>query len=167
MDLKETTFWEIIINEYLYPLEENKDEKQKISEGLLDLRNKAVFSFLLIDALLIVLILGLQESGLSVEWTCGGTAAPVELDPIGFLFVFVFGAILAIQVVGMLIHRMFTFMQIISATTVLCSRKNRELMPGESQGESIDKDDFTDEQVSYLNSDTILFPIYYNFNNVT
>ena len=53
---------------------------------------------------------------MALNWTCtvNGESYESTIDPIGFLFLIVFGFILVIQLIGMLLHRMFTFLQVLS-----------------------------------------------------
>ena len=65
---------------------------------------------------------------MAVKWNCtvGGEVYESTMDPIGFLFVIVFGFIMVIQLCGMLLHRVFTFLQIVSMTVVCGSKAARQ-----------------------------------------
>jgi chitin synthase len=41
IDAKEVRYWNSFIEKYLTPLNEDKEEKKRISQGLLELRNQA------------------------------------------------------------------------------------------------------------------------------
>ena len=129
---EETEFWQQLINKYLYPLATNKEHEERVGKELKSLRNKAVTAFFLIDFLVIVLIETLEqfetiasagESNFTthIHYTCGGQ--DLSIDPIGFAFIVVFGAILVIQLLGMLAHRFFTLLQIVSTTRISNKRK--------------------------------------------
>ena len=125
LDPIEERFWSQIITKYLYPLTSEHVNKEVLGKKLKSLRNKAVFAFFIIDLFLMVLILGLnltiaQTPELAISWNCtvNGEVKTSQLDPIGFCFIIVFGIILLVQIFGMLIHRLFTFLQIISATVI-------------------------------------------------
>ena len=61
-------------------------------------------------------------SGVSFAWSCinpiNGEPTDVDIEPIGLSFVIVFGFVIFIQVVGMLMHRLFSLLQIISSTPI-------------------------------------------------
>ena len=50
----------ILLTRYLFPLNEDKAEKERIKGELLDLRNRVCLAFLLINALFIILLFTLQ-----------------------------------------------------------------------------------------------------------
>lgn len=94
---REIGFWERVVREDLYP--NVKYDKQKLQEGLLLLRNKSVFAFFMPNLLVIVLVLGLQIVELSIPISCGG-GSTLQLDPVGVVFICVFGIILMLQIIG-------------------------------------------------------------------
>ena len=61
-DIKPTEikFWVDMIKEYLLPLDENKEEKKKISEGLKELKNGVSLSFMLLNVMWVTAIYMLQ-----------------------------------------------------------------------------------------------------------
>jgi len=69
----EQQFWRDLIDKYLYPIDEDKDEKARIAADLIELRNKSVFSFFMINALfvLIVFLLQLNKDKLHLDWPIG------------------------------------------------------------------------------------------------
>jgi len=69
----EQQFWRDLIDKYLYPIDEDKDEKARIASDLIELRNKSVFSFFMINALfvLIVFLLQLNKDKLHLDWPIG------------------------------------------------------------------------------------------------
>lgn len=85
---------------------------------LMDLRNKMSTAFLLLNAIFVVVIFVLQMNTetLYIPWPCGDT----KMDPLGFIFMMMFGVIMFIQIVGMLVHRTSTFFHIMSTTVVNC-----------------------------------------------
>lgn len=69
----EMQFWKDMLDKYLHPIDENKEEKARISAELKELRNKAVFSFFMFNALfiLIVFLLQLHKDNLYLNWPIG------------------------------------------------------------------------------------------------
>ncbi|GAB0097474.1 Chitin synthase [Sergentomyia squamirostris] len=150
----EIQFWRDLIDKYLYPIDQNKEEQARIATHLKDLRNNSVFAFFMINALfvLIVFLLQLNKDNLHVKWPFGvktnitydETTQEVhiskeylQLEPIGLVFVFFFALILVIQFTAMLFHRFGTLSHILASTELnLCFNKKSEDL---SQDALIDK----------------------------
>ncbi|XP_047739700.1 chitin synthase chs-2 isoform X2 [Hyalella azteca] len=152
---QEVTFWQDLIERYLKPLDKNKDSEAKAKQELLDLRNMAVFSFTMINAIFIVIIFLMQanQDVLYVNWPIGvknnityvyseDMSTQIEiaqdfvhLEPIGFLFVIFFGCVMAVQFTAMLFHRIATFSQIISSIDISCGNKEKQRMTMEGNVE--------------------------------
>lgn len=105
--------------------------QKKVKTELLALRDIAVFAFVMINALfvLIVFLLQLNKENLHIRWPLNAKNTIVydvneitiqreylELEPIGLVFVLFFGLILVIQFVAMLVHRFATVSQILATT---------------------------------------------------
>ena len=137
---KEVEFWNDLIKKYLHPLDEDKAQQAKIAADLIDLRNRVVFGFLMVNALfiLVVFLLQLNKDILHVEWPFGVreniTFIPetneirvekfyLQMEPIGLVFVLFFGTILAIQFVGMLFHRFATLSHILASVELFDTKK--------------------------------------------
>ncbi|XP_055306958.1 chitin synthase chs-2 isoform X4 [Sitodiplosis mosellana] len=150
----ETQFWKDLIDKYLYPIDQDKEEQARIALQLKELRNSSVFGFFMINALfvLIVFLLQLNKDHIHIKWPLGvktnitydETTQEVhiskeylQLEPIGLVFVFFFALILVIQFTGMLFHRFGTLSHILAATELnfCCNKKAEEL----SQDALIDK----------------------------
>ena len=132
LGVEETKFWEQLIGKYLYPLATDEEHEERVGKELKSLRNKAVTAFFLIDFLIIVLIetleqfetiAGAGESNFTTHFHYRCRGKDLSIDPIGFAFIVVFGAILVIQLLGMLAHRFFTLLQIVSTTRISNKRK--------------------------------------------
>jgi chitin synthase len=69
----EIQFWKDLLDKYLYPIDENKQEQARIANDLIELRNKSVFFFIMFNALfiLIVFLLQLNKGALHVDWPLG------------------------------------------------------------------------------------------------
>ncbi|KAL1514128.1 hypothetical protein ABEB36_003439 [Hypothenemus hampei] len=143
----ELQFWKDLLEKYLYPLDENKEEKARIAADLKELRDQSVFAFFMMNALfvLIVFLLTLKKDNLHIKWPFGVktnitydessqevhiTKEYLQLEPIGLVFVFFFALILVIQFVAMLFHRFGTLAHILASTELnLCSKKKEEMSP--------------------------------------
>lgn len=70
---KEVTFWNQLIEKYLKPLEKNADKEKEVAKGLLELRDKVVFSFLMINSIWVITVFLMQENKdlLFIEWPWG------------------------------------------------------------------------------------------------
>nr|AAL38051.2 chitin synthase [Manduca sexta] len=150
----EIQFWKDLLDKYLYPIDEDKDEKARISRDLKELRDSSVFSFFMINALfvLIVFLLQLNKDNIHVKWPFGVktnitydevsrevliSKEYLQLEPIGLVFVFFFALILVIQFTAMLFHRFGTISHILSSTELnwFCTKKSDDL----SQDALLDK----------------------------
>ncbi|XP_055379222.1 chitin synthase chs-2 isoform X1 [Condylostylus longicornis] len=154
MSSSEIQFWKDLIDKYLYPIDQDKEEQARIAVDLKELRNTSVFSFFMINALfvLIVFLLQLNKDNLHVKWPFGVktnitydettqevhiTKEYLQLEPIGLVFVFFFALILVIQFTAMLFHRFGTLSHILASTELnLCFKKKSEEL---SQDALIDK----------------------------
>ncbi|XP_066155145.1 chitin synthase chs-2 isoform X2 [Euwallacea fornicatus] len=147
LNSNELQFWKDLLEKYLYPLDENKEEKDRIAKDLIELRNKSVFAFFMFNALfvLVVFLLQLNKDQIHVKWPLGVrtnityveetsevhiTKEYLQLEPIGLVFVFFFALILVIQFVAMLFHRFGTLAHILASTELnLCTKKKEEMSP--------------------------------------
>ncbi|XP_065164393.1 chitin synthase chs-2 isoform X3 [Atheta coriaria] len=144
----EIAFWKELLDKYLYPIDENKEEKARIASDLKELRNSSVFAFFMVNAIfvLIVFLLTLKKDYLHVKWPFGIktnitydestqevhiSKEYLQLEPIGLVFVFFFALILVIQFTAMLFHRFGTLAHILASTDLNfgCSKKKEDLSP--------------------------------------
>ena len=56
----QVTFWKDLIKRYLFPIDLDKDKKERIETELKELRNKAVLAFFMLNVIFVVLIQTLQ-----------------------------------------------------------------------------------------------------------
>nr|ALM23645.1 chitin synthetase 1b [Leptinotarsa decemlineata] len=148
LNSNELQFWKDLLAKYLYPLDENKEEKARIAKDLIELRNKSVFAFIMFNALfvLVVFLLQLNKDQIHVKWPLGVrtnityieetsevhiSKEYLQLEPIGLVFVFFFALILVIQFVAMLLHRFGTIAHILASTELnwSCTKKKEEMSP--------------------------------------
>ncbi|XP_075212205.1 hyaluronan synthase-like protein kkv [Lycorma delicatula] len=154
LSVAENLFWKELLEKYLFPIDEDKNEKARIASDLQELRNSSVFAFFMINALfvMIVFLLQLNKDTLHVKWPFGvktnisydETTQEVliskeylQLEPIGLVFVFFFALILVIQFTAMLFHRFGTISHILASTELnwCCSKKVEDM----SQDKLLDK----------------------------
>ena len=136
---QELQFWSEFVPKYLYPLDENRQEQARISAELIDLRNKAVFAFAIINIvfILFVYLLQLHTDVFGIHLVSGhhknatGRYDPdleeivhddipdhVTMDPIGLSLIIFFGAILVVQLIGMFMHRFGTLAHLLAFTRI-------------------------------------------------
>nr|XP_022916175.1 uncharacterized protein LOC111426060 [Onthophagus taurus] len=131
---KEEAFWEGILDEYLHPIDDTADKK-RIAADLKNLRDKMVLAFFMINAIfvLVIFLLTLKKDLIHVPWPFGVKSnftymesaneirimkEYLQLEPIGIVFLAAYAILLVVQFVAMLIHRLQTFSQIISNTSL-------------------------------------------------
>ncbi|XP_063242061.1 chitin synthase chs-2 isoform X2 [Bacillus rossius redtenbacheri] len=150
----EAQFWKDLLEKYLHPIDENKEEKARIANDLRELRDSSVFGFFMLNALfvLIVFLLQLSKDKIHVKWPLGVktnityneetqevliSKEYLQLEPIGLVFVFFFALILVIQFTAMLFHRFGTMSHILASTelNLYCGKKVEDT----SQDAIIDK----------------------------
>ncbi|KAI8045394.1 hypothetical protein M5D96_001574 [Drosophila gunungcola] len=69
----EIQFWKDLIDQYLYPIDNDPVEQARIAKDLKELRDSSVFAFFMINALfvLIVFLLQLNKDNIHVKWPFG------------------------------------------------------------------------------------------------
>ncbi|XP_073988781.1 hyaluronan synthase-like protein kkv isoform X1 [Rhodnius prolixus] len=154
LSANEVAFWKDLLDKYLFPIDDDKNERARIAKDLIELRNSSVFAFFMMNALfvLIVFLLQLNKGLLHVKWPFGVktnitydevtqevliSKEYLQLEPIGLVFVFFFALIIIIQFTAMLFHRFGTISHILASTELnwCCSKKVEEM----SQDTLLDK----------------------------
>ncbi|EYC16675.1 hypothetical protein Y032_0033g2779 [Ancylostoma ceylanicum] len=143
IDPEEEHFWLDVIDKYLSPLTLDPKEQERVRAALVELRNKVVSTFFMVNVvfIIIILVLQLQKDCLHIEWPIGPkynhTVRPchgdtkeeiwvvtrLQLEPLGLVFLIFFMSILIIQFFAMLCHRFGTLAHIIASTELFCFRK--------------------------------------------
>ncbi|XP_039271180.2 uncharacterized protein LOC120345701 [Styela clava] len=119
IDKDEHKFWKQMIEKYLAPLKEDKEDKKRIQSDLITLRNKMTGAYFLINSLWIVLTFSLTLAIQDINITFNDrNGNEIVLQPLSFLFLIFFLVILLIQFVTMLIHRWSTFVHLMAATVI-------------------------------------------------
>ncbi|VDN19299.1 unnamed protein product [Cylicostephanus goldi] len=136
IDPDEEHFWMDVIDKYLSPLTLDPKEQERVRAALIELRNKVVSTFFMVNVvfIIIILVLQLQKDCLHIEWPIGPkynhTVRPchgdtkeeiwvvtrLQLEPLGLVFLIFFMSILIIQFFAMLCHRFGTLAHIIAST---------------------------------------------------
>ena len=138
MDQEESTFWRDMIDKYLKPLDEDKEQKKKAQEDLKELKNSVSLGFVLINVMWVTAIFMLQANTevLGMKWPLGAKGPILtfetenielshlvyleyeylRLEPVGLVFVLAFVFIIALQLIGMLSHRILTLGHIVAST---------------------------------------------------
>ncbi|KAF5283180.1 hypothetical protein FQR65_LT02692 [Abscondita terminalis] len=158
---KEKKFWEELIQAYLFVYE---DDAKTVRTKLKDLRDTSVLGFFMINAIfvLVVFLLTLKKDLLHADWpldvkynftyhpSSGDIELderPLELEPIGFVFLIFFFSLLVVQFIGMLFHRLSTLSQI------LCTTKIREKQVKKTEKEEEEDMTFEDYKVMLSSRD--------------
>lgn len=110
----ELKFWHRLIKKYLKPLTKDPAKEKQLAASMMQLRNNANFAFWFINVLWVVFNFMIQRNANLNSIKVGN----IETNPLGFVFLVLFFAILFLQMVGMIIHRWGTFLQLISITEI-------------------------------------------------
>lgn len=114
---KETSFWDNLIQTYLYPLDHDEKKKREVSEMLKDFRNHVSFAFFFVNGLWVIIMIAMNQVKDTVSVTVWITSTySIEFEPLGFIFLLIFAILLLMQLVGMVVHRYETLLHVISAT---------------------------------------------------
>ncbi|CAC5410040.1 CHS1 [Mytilus coruscus] len=119
---EETDFWNEILDKYLIPIVEDKQEKKKIQKELKSLRNNVAFGFLLVNFLFATAIFQLQNN----EDQLKSFYILKEYEPLSVTFLVVFALVILLQFIGMLIHRWGTFLHLISSVRLFSKATEEE-----------------------------------------
>lgn len=134
----ERAFWTAFVAKYLAPLVEDKAHQDKVAADLIDLRNKAVFGFGIINVIFVLFVYLLQMNkdifsitfhvnkminGTKIDPETGEnmivfTDTKINMDPISLILIIFFGSILFIQFIGMFLHRFGTITHLLAFTDI-------------------------------------------------
>lgn len=114
-----------LIDVYLYPMIKDKKKEERDAAGLKELRNRISVAFLLLNTIFVVVVFVMQLNMdvIYIPWPCGDN---VKVEPIGFMFMMTFGIIMIVQIIGMLTHRMTTFLHIMATTMLPCGASGED-----------------------------------------
>ncbi|CAL1539833.1 unnamed protein product [Lymnaea stagnalis] len=120
----ENQFWQDFIQAYVFPLDKDKKQEEKIQNELIELRNKSCLAFFIMNILFVILVYTLQTiseqtTNLSIKIPCELEGFKGEkVEPISMAFTLVFGVMLTLQFLAMLFHRYSTLLHIIAITKI-------------------------------------------------
>lgn len=136
IDEDESQFWKELIAKYLYPIDANPEKEKHLAQQLMELRNKCVFYFFLLNAIFVLLIflLELEKDTISVDWPLDTS---LQLEPIATVFLIFFATILLIQFVAMLFHRWGTLSHILASLELFFMTLWKKRRAGKDAGEGI------------------------------
>ena len=146
LDKVEEHFWTNLIEQYLYPLDANKDKQKKEKEMLKAFKNQISLGFILINAILVTVIFMLQLNIdlLGMKWPLEKkgpiltfdtedvehsnqvtlTYDYLKLDPIGLLFILLLMGTITLLTIGMFFHRVVTLEQIVADVSIRSKKKD-------------------------------------------
>uniref|UniRef100_A0A8C4SKN7 chitin synthase n=1 Tax=Erpetoichthys calabaricus TaxID=27687 RepID=A0A8C4SKN7_ERPCA len=132
----ENDFWKKLIKRYLFPLNDDKVNKEQVKKELISLRNKATFLYFIVNVLWVVATFFLQAIGEDISIKIpkifpNGTIAYGEylnVEPIGFMFLLSFAFLLLIQFMAMLYHRVYTLIHVVSYRSSEKSYKEKDVV---------------------------------------
>ena len=122
----ETLFWTKMIKKYLEPLKKDKEQEKKNNDALITLRNNVSFGFWLVNALWVLFnYMIMVNSHLSTVNIFG-----LDTNPAGFIFMILFVFVLLLQMIGMVMHRWGTLLQVVAVAELRNPLK--KIDPGEA-----------------------------------
>ncbi|OWF51706.1 uncharacterized protein LOC110448740 [Mizuhopecten yessoensis] len=146
---QEASFWNDLIQIYLYPLDHDEQKKNEVSEMLKDFRNRVSFGFFFVNGLWIVIMTAMTQVKDTVSVTIYlRDMNSFQFEPLGFVFLLIFAILLLMQFVGMVAHRYETLLHVLAATDLRSSaddmvkvRKMIQDMASHGKLEEDDEDD--------------------------
>ena len=142
---EEANFWTNMIEKYLKPLDEDKDQKKRNEEDLRELKNGYSLCLLLINVMWVTFIMMLQNNteDLGIPWPIPKSGPEISFDltnpedanlivlhyeksriePVGLMIAAVFVFIIFLQMLGMFYHRILTLGHIVSSPDISVSKK--------------------------------------------
>ena len=142
----ETNFWKHLIEQYLYPLDANKEAQKKEKQALTEFKTTISLGFILINAILVTIIFMLQFNMdlLGMKWPLEKkgpiltfdtedvehsnqvtlTYDYLKLDPIGLLFILLLMGTITLLTIGMFFHRVVTLEQIVADVSIRSKKKD-------------------------------------------
>lgn len=114
LDEKEVEFWKSLLEQYLAPLKHDKDRELRIQAELMELKNTCALTIFVLNLFVVTIVFFLQiNPDIYVTWML---KSDEKLTPVALVFVFLYVAILFLQISAMICHRLGTFMHIMSTT---------------------------------------------------
>ncbi|ESO13180.1 hypothetical protein HELRODRAFT_159811 [Helobdella robusta] len=165
LEKNEIVFFKDLIKMYLKPLIKDKATEEKYAQELKELRNKVSLGFLFANTafVLTAFVLQFNVKIVYIPWPCPTKVQPgkvdlsynsstSKVDPLGFIFLLIFGSCLIVQVLAMIIHRFNTFLHIMSTTKLNFFKKEDSMATPQAMVETA-KQLGTLEEPDYLSED--------------
>nr|AHY28560.1 chitin synthase II [Anthonomus grandis] len=153
LDKKEEKFWKELLDAYLHPIE---DDKEKVAKDLKDLRDRMTMSFFALNVFFVtvVFLLTIKKDILHLNWPFNPTVnftysaassineivvekTYLQLEPIGFVFLIFFFALMGCSSLGCCSIDLARFPQIMANTDVEFGEKKIENL---TEDELLEKD---------------------------
>lgn len=121
LNTKEMTFWQGLVDKYLYPLNKDEDEEKRVSKDLKELRNNSCFAFFMLNALWIVMQFQFEYVSVAfpkMQIPIGSlyNRPDQKVQILGLIFLILFTFVLILQFMSMLFHRWGTIIEILAST---------------------------------------------------
>lgn len=121
LNTKEMTFWQGLVDKYLYPLNKDEDEEKRVSKDLKELRNNSCFAFFMLNALWIVMQFQFEYVSVAfpkMQIPIGSlyNRPDQKVQILGLIFLILFTFVLLLQFMSMLFHRWGTIIEILAST---------------------------------------------------
>ncbi len=123
LDPDELQFWVKFIKKYERPLKPDKHKQMRLTADLLKMRNNASFAMWFINGLWILFVFMVETN----EKIKPIKIHTFKLEPTGLIFLVIFVVVLSLQLIGMIMHRWGTFLQLMSITELPNPLKNSRL----------------------------------------
>ncbi len=120
LDVDELQFWVKFIKKYEKPLKTDKQKQMKLTADLLNMRNNVSFAMWFINGLWILFVFMIEKKKEIRHIQLLG----FKIQPTGLIFLAVFFVVLTLQMIGMIMHRWGTFLQLMSITELPKPWKN-------------------------------------------
>ena len=117
----EARFWVNMIEKYLKPIPKDVKKEKATRQELIELRTNSSFAFWFVNLLWVLFNYMInRDSQLNTISIAG-----YKTQPLGFIFIIFFVVVLILQIIGMIIHRWSTFLQLISITEITSPVRNQ------------------------------------------
>jgi chitin synthase len=117
---EEESFWQQMIEDKLNPKNDTINNIAGLKDSLRDLRNTAVLVLLMVNGIWMALMMLLAKST-SSSLDVFGT------NPLGLMFLLIYGGLFAIQFITLLWHRCITLLQLVAGVDKPWARHNTDL----------------------------------------
>ncbi|KAI5630706.1 chitin synthase domain-containing protein [Phthorimaea operculella] len=138
----ETEFWKDLIDAYLRPIDENKEELDRIKTDLKNLRDTMVFAFVMLNSLfvLVIFLLQLNQDQIFIRWPLGQDVTIEYEDDNNIVIRADFAwadrllsdssrSVMIVQFTAMMFHRMGTLTHLLSTVQLnwYCTRQPEDM----------------------------------------